>query len=131
MLLYQTHDSTDHSRLLTFFTCQMSQKGNSLNGFAQTHLISQDSVQPFIMHGGQPIQAYMLILSQTVLENWRYFSLYLFQTVQITSFFLCINMLLIICKNTPVPVFLLFINQCSRRDSNSKHATSKSFKEIS
>ena len=52
----------------TMPTCQMGQQGNGLYGLPQTHLVCQDAVELAVMHGGQPVQADMLVLTQGVLD---------------------------------------------------------------
>ena len=47
----------------------MSEKSNGLDGLAQPHLISQNAVQPLLMHGSQPVQTHMLVLTQAVLQQ--------------------------------------------------------------
>lgn len=47
----------------TFFTGQMSQQGDGLDGLAQTHFISKNTVELFLIHGDQPVKSNVLVLS--------------------------------------------------------------------
>ena len=51
------------------FASQTSEEGNSLDGLAETHLISQDTVEPLVMECHEPVQAYDLVLAQLACEH--------------------------------------------------------------
>ena len=50
----------------------MGQQGDGLDGLPQTHLVCQDAVEFAVMHGGQPVQADVLVLTQGVLDQERH-----------------------------------------------------------
>jgi len=54
--LRERHD--DQERSIEFLDLnQVGKQGNGLNGFSQTHLISQDAIQGVIVQGHKPLQA--------------------------------------------------------------------------
>lgn len=56
-----------HTRLmnqpLTFFTGEVSQQSDGLDGLAKAHLIGQYAVKLLLKHGDQPVQPDVLVLS--------------------------------------------------------------------
>lgn len=52
------------TQCLTLFTGEVSQQGDSLDGLPQAHLVSQDAVELLLVHGDQPVQADVLVLTQ-------------------------------------------------------------------
>lgn len=49
---------------VAFDACQMGEQRNRLDGFTQTHLVGQNSVQIAVVHCDQPIKTYVLRESQ-------------------------------------------------------------------
>jgi len=60
-----------------FLARQVRQQRNRLNGFAQSHLVGQDTVEPVFVHRRQPVQSDVLVLSQCVTQQERHRCLYL------------------------------------------------------
>lgn len=49
----------------------MSQQSDGLDGLAQTHLVSQNAVELFLVHGDQPVESDVLVLSQRAVKQER------------------------------------------------------------
>jgi hypothetical protein len=60
----------------TFIAGQRGQHGNSLNGFPETHLVSEDAIKFFVMKSYKPIQTNNLVLSERTMKQEWYFGLY-------------------------------------------------------
>jgi len=50
-------------------TGKMGKQGNGHNGLAQPHFVCQDAVQAAGVDGHQPIQTYVLVFSQAMLQQ--------------------------------------------------------------
>ena len=61
----------------TFISSKWGQQRNSLNSFAEAHLISQNAVQLLVMECYKPIQANNLVLSQWAVQQKRHFCEYI------------------------------------------------------
>lgn len=53
----------------TFLTGQVSQQRDGLDGFAEAHLICQDAVKLLLIHGDQPVQSNVLVLTQCAVQQ--------------------------------------------------------------
>jgi len=58
--------------LFTFFTGEVSQQSDGLDGLAQTHLVGQNAVQLFLVHCDQPVESDVLVFSQRAVKQERY-----------------------------------------------------------
>ena len=62
---------------LTVLAGEVGEHGDGLDGLAEAHLVGQDAVEFALVHGGQPLHAHVLVLTQLVLQQERHRRLHL------------------------------------------------------
>jgi hypothetical protein len=66
------HAADDNWKGCALFTCEVGEQGDGHDGFAEAHLIGEDTVQAASVDGDQPLQPHMLVLPQGPLQQERH-----------------------------------------------------------